>query len=195
MKTQITQSSLLVAVLFAAATACTDASNSPAFVDVLSGAAVDPLSPPPGGVAVLLFITSDCPVANGYAPQIKAMIASLKDRPVKFTLVHIDPDLTQDSARKHAADYGYDGTIVLDRTHELVTRVGVTITPEAAVYSADGKLQYRGRINNWYGDIGRKRPEPTKHELRDAIEAVLKNEPVAVSRTEAVGCTIEPLGN
>lgn len=186
--------SLLLACVIVLAPGCVNAPTVPMFLDVIANAPVDPLAAPPGGAAVLIFISTDCPIANGYAPQLQVMMTSLENRSVKFSLVHIDPDLTPEAARKHAAEFGYHGTIVLDKAHLLVEHAGATITPEAAVFDSDGKLQYRGRINNWYGDIGRKRPEPTKHELRDAIEAVLSKRPVPVARTEAVGCSIEPLG-
>lgn len=164
------------------------------FVDV-HGDPVDPLICEPGEVAALIFITTDCPIANGYAPQLKEMFARFEGKPVKFYLVHVDPVLTVERARKHAADYGYKNSVILDPTHELVELCQVRVTPEAVVYSSDGELQYRGRINNWYGDIGRKRFKVSKHELRDAIDAVLAGKPVAVPRADAVGCEIEAIGN
>ena len=69
-------------------------------------------------------------------------------------------------------------------------RTGVTISPEAALVVRGGELAYRGRIDNWYGDLGRKRPRPTRFELRDALDAVLAGRPVLVPRAEAVGCFI-----
>ena len=67
------------------------------------------------------------------------------------------------------------------------------MTPEAVVITPDGEIAYRGRIDNWFGDIGRKRPAPTRHELKDAVTAVLAGQPVPVPRTEAVGCLLPHL--
>ena len=155
----------------------------------------DPFAGSPGRVTVLIFITTDCPIANGYAPQIQGLITGYADRPVDFCLVHTDPDTTEKRARAHAADYGYgqETAIILDRQHLLVRQAGAMITPEAVVLAADGGLEYRGRINNWYGDIGRKRVHVTRHELRDAVDAVLAGRPPAVTRAEAVGCSIEDI--
>jgi len=156
------------------------------------GDPIDPFDRRSGRLSALIFITVDCPIANGYAPQLKALFAGFQDAPVDFFLVHVDPSVDPVKARQHASEYGYEGhPILLDPTHSLVAKCEVTVTPEAALFSADGVMRYRGRINNWYGDIGRKRYSPSRHELRDAVLQVLAGEPVKVPRTEAVGCEIE----
>jgi hypothetical protein len=67
------------------------------------------------------------------------------------------------------------------------------VTPEAAVYTPDHRLVYRGRIDDWYVDFGKPRAAPTTHDLEDALEAVLGGRPVADARTTAVGCFIGDL--
>jgi hypothetical protein len=64
----------------------------------------------------------------------------------------------------------------------------VKVTPEAAVFSADGRLVYHGRIDDWYADFGRARPTPTTHELYSAVEAAIAGKMVAVAAVPAVGC-------
>jgi hypothetical protein len=185
---------LVVAFLLVAAGCQTQRTNpvDRLFVNV-NGDSSNPLRCGAGSIAALIFITTDCPIANGYAPQIQELIASYRGRPVTFHLVHVDPDLTRARARRHAKEYGYRCSVLLDPEHWLVARSGVGLTPEAAVFSSDGRLQYRGRINNWYGDIGRKRFRVSKHDLRNAIDDLLAGKPVAVPRTDAVGCEIEPI--
>ena len=113
------------------------------------------------------------------------------DQPLDFYLVHVDPEVTVERARTHAEDFSLPCTILMDPTQELVKTVGVTVTPEAVVIANDGAIAYRGRIDNWYGDLGSKRPlGATRHELRDALSALLDGEPVPQARTEAVGCYI-----
>ena len=47
-----------------------------------------------------------------------------------------------------------------------------------------------GRIDDIYTELGKRRAEPSKRDLRDALTAVLKGQPVAESRTKAIGCFI-----
>ena len=159
----------------------------------IHGKAQRPLKVGDNKCNVLIFITTDCPIANQYSPQIREMCNQMSDQPVQFFLVHVDPDVTDAAAKKHAEDYGHVCPVIRDPKHLLVKHTGIDKTPEAVVVDRKGELVYRGRINNWYGDLGRKRVEPSKHELRDAIQAVLAGREVKVKRTEAVGCFVPPV--
>lgn len=165
-------------------------SKGPAFVD-LEGQTWHPLDVTPQRAHVLVFVTHDCPIANGYAPTLRRLIDAYRPRGVRFFLVHVDPDLTADAARTHAEAYGLTACPVLrDVEHTLVSRLGPTITPEVAVVTPGEKLPYRGRIDDWYAELGRKRRAPTRHDLREALDSLLAGEPVEVPRTVAVGCDI-----
>lgn len=67
------------------------------------------------------------------------------------------------------------------------------ITPEVAVFSGNRQLVYDGRIDNWYVDLNRARPEPTTHELDDAIRSALSGKPVAAREVRGVGCYISDI--
>ncbi len=150
-----------------------------------------PLETDGADASVLFFVTTDCPIANGYAPEIRSIAAEAKKSGLRFYLVHTDPDVTPEAAAAHAREYGHDAMpVLLDPEHELVDRLGITITPEAAVVLTDGHLAYRGRIDNLYGAIGKKRPAATRHDLRDALAAVAEGTRPVVSRTKAIGCII-----
>ena len=153
----------------------------------------DPLDASGARANVLFFISQDCPIANAYAPEIQTIAREHARDPLRFYLVHVDPDLSPEGAADHAREYGYALPTVLDGGHELVRSTGVTRTPEVAVVLPGGELAYRGRIDDLYGDVGRKRPAPSHRDLRDALRAVLAGEPVPVERTPAVGCTIPEL--
>ena len=139
---------------------------------------------------VLLFVARDCPVSNSYAPEIERIIARYTPRKVAFTLVYPDPVTSLAAARQHAKDYGYTCPLLLDPAHKLVHKSGVTVTPEAAVFAPSGKLLYRGRIDDLYLGFGRRRDHATRHDLRDALDAVLSGRPLPSAKTQAIGCFI-----
>jgi len=143
-----------------------------------------------GRATVLLFITNDCPISNGYAPEIHRLCDAYARQDIAFCLVYADPTITAAAARQHYRDYGYTCPAVLDPGHELATRAGATVTPEAAVFLADGKLVYRGRIDDLYLDYGKARFVATTHDLRDALDAVAGGKPMKLRTTVAVGCHI-----
>ena len=154
------------------------------------GRAIQPLSPAAGRCHVLIFTTVDCPIANSYAAEIGRLHAEFEPRGGKFFLVHVDRELTADQARKHAVEYSLKMQMMIDRDRSLVDTVGAKTTPEAAVIIGGGKVIYHGRIDDRYADYGLQRSAPTRHELRDAIEAALAGRLPAVDHVPALGCTI-----
>ena len=70
---------------------------------------------------------------------------------------------------------------------------GVEVTPEAVVLAKDGEVLYRGRIDDRWVDLGTRRPRATRHDLEEAIEAILAGRPPPPAPGRAVGCYIEPL--
>ena len=139
---------------------------------------------------VFFFITSDCPISNRYAPEINRISADYAAKNIDFYLVHSDPDLTASAARQHAKEFGYRCPVLLDRAHALAKKTGATVTPEVAVLSPGGELLYRGRIDDWYANYGKFRREPTKRDLRLALDAILEGQPVSNPRTKSIGCFI-----
>jgi hypothetical protein len=149
-----------------------------------------PLLQPQKKATVLFFILPDCPISNSYAPEIKRICADYEPKQVAAFIVQADPDLSAEDAKKHAEDYGFRCPVLLDPYHRLVKRTGATIAPEVAVLGPDGKVLYRGRIDDLYADLGKRRPEPTQRDLRNALTAILQGKPVANPVTTALGCDL-----
>ncbi len=144
--------------------------------------------------SVLIFVLHDCPIANAYAPEIARIAKDYQAKPVRLALVYVDPDLTIKEINRHRKEYGHEGyTAFFDRKHKLVRATGADVTPEAAVIDASGRIAYRGRISNLYADYGKRRRKATRHDLRDAINAILAGKAVKTPRTEALGCFIPKL--
>ncbi|MGD2018735.1 MAG: redoxin domain-containing protein [Planctomycetota bacterium] len=157
------------------------------------GERVDPM-PRAGDPATLwVFIGVDCPVANGYAPELRAIGARCGELGARMLLVHVDPTVDAAAAAAHGLEYGLEASVVLDPDHRLVRHVGATVTPEAAVFDGDGALRYLGRIDDRYPALGSRRAEAGSTELRDALEAVAGAGGVVPEARPAVGCLIEEL--
>ena len=149
---------------------------------------------PQARATVLFFIAHDCPIANGYAPEIQRIAARYAPRGVACLLVYVEPDLTAAGARKHCAAYGYRVPALRDLRHALVRMTGATVTPEAVVLAPDGHALYRGRIDDKYVSLGQPRYRVSRHDLRDALDAIVQHRPVPHPATTALGCFIPPLG-
>ncbi len=139
--------------------------------------------------SVLFFVTTDCPISNGYAPEINRLYRTYKDS-ADFTLVYSDPDLTPTQIDTHYHDYAYQCGKAFDPTHEIARKAGATVTPEVAVYQPDGQIIYRGRIDDRYLDLGKPRLVTTVHDLEDVLKMVSTGLPVVPRTTTAFGCHI-----
>ncbi len=158
----------------------------------LAGNPVDPFANR-ATVAVLLFVQTDCPISNRYAPTIARLHDRFQPQGVAFYLVY--PDRREDAAaiRRHGREYGLPGQALRDVQHALVKRVGATVTPEAVVLGPRGNIVYRGRIDNRYMALDQMRPQPTRSDLANALAAALASRPPDPSATEAIGCFIADL--
>ena len=158
----------------------------------LTGEQVDPFAMSGGRPLVLIFVRTDCPVSNRYAPTIQALGHKYSSQAL-VALVYPDRTETPSAIEKHLHDYGYEIVALRDTQHDLVRLSEVEITPEAAVFNGKGELIYHGRIDNWYKDFGHARPAPTTHELDEAIEAALNSGRPAPESVGGVGCYISDL--
>lgn len=141
--------------------------------------------------SVLIFVSTECPVSNRYAPEIQRLYRDFGARGIRFQLVYPNPADTPAAIQKHLQEYGYPSSIAVpDPTHALVKSAGATITPEAAVFDGENRLTYRGRIDDRFVELARERPAATTHDLRDALAAVLAGRPPDRPRTQAIGCFI-----
>lgn len=156
-----------------------------------NGKAWSLLAPAAHSLDLLFFVATDCPISNRYAPEIARICSDYRGRGVRCFLVYPEAAVDAGAVSAHAREYGLAdaGPTIIDREHAIVREVGPRVTPEAALYSSTGRV-YRGRIDDWYVDVGRSRRQPTQHDLRTRIEAALAGRSIAPRETEAVGCFI-----
>jgi hypothetical protein len=148
-----------------------------------------PLEPAEKDASVLVFFWQDCPVSNGYAPELNRIAASHTN--CAFYIVQVDPELTPAAAREHATQYHLSMAVLLDPKHQLVKLARATVTPEAVVFGKNGDVLYRGRIDDNYAAFGKKRASARQHDLIDALDAIATGQPVKLKETKAIGCLIQ----
>ena len=148
-----------------------------------------PLEPAEKDASVLVFFWQDCPVSNGYAPELNRIAASHTN--CAFYIVQVDPELTPAAAREHAKQYHISMPVLLDPKHQLVKLARATVTPEAVVFGKNGDVLYRGRIDDNYAAFGKKRASARQHDLVDALDAIATGQPVRLKETKAIGCLIQ----
>ncbi len=161
----------------------------------LNAKEIQPLQNVRAKAVVFLFIETDCPISNRYAPEIKRLYEKYHSD-VTFWLVYPDRDDSAQAIRRHLKEYGYRIGVLRDSRHELVKATGVNFTPEAAIFipADDGaRMVYRGRIDDLVAAFGKLRPAPTNHDLDETLNAIISGKTMMLKTTTAIGCSISDL--
>jgi hypothetical protein len=138
----------------------------------------------------MIFVMRDCPISNYYQPVIRQLHEKFAKRGIRFFVVYTDPQITAQQVRQHRKDYDISALVVADNEYRLTKLAHARITPEAFIWSREGVLLYRGRIDDTYVALGKRRPRATSHDLQNAFEAILAGRKIKNARTKAVGCYI-----
>jgi hypothetical protein len=157
---------------------------------VVDGGGLDPFANPEVDAVVLIFVNTDCPIANRYAPTIQKLYERYRSKPVGFWLIFADGAKSREEIQEHLAAYEQQTPALRDPEHVLVAFCQATKTPEAVVFAPRRKLVYRGRIDDMFTDFGKRRDQPTSHDLRKAIDAVLEGRAVDPAVSPVIGCDI-----
>ena len=150
-------------------------------------------------ILVVIFTCNHCPIAQMYEERINqlyadyagknvAVIAIQPNDPKAIRVDELDSSDISDTLAEmkirvqfHHLNYPYlyDG-----ETQAVAEAFGPKATPHVFVFDQQRKLRYEGRFDNSY------RKELVKTtEVRDAIEALLADRPVAVGHTGVFGCS------
>jgi peroxiredoxin len=147
---------------------------------------------------LVIFTCNHCPTAQAYEPRIMQLEQDYRDRGVQ--LIAISPndalavrldelgytdvgDSLQDM-KFHAARRGFTFPYLYDgETQSVSEAFGVLATPHVFIFDQDRKLRYNGRIDD------EETKEPTSHDTRNALDALLAGKPVPRETTRVFGCS------
>lgn len=152
------------------------------------------LEVPQGGALAFVFLWTECPISNQFSPTLNRLSNDFQDQPVRLIGLFVDADKTDEEVAQHASDYALNFPITRQASVRLARRFGVGVVPSTVVFNDKGEIVYRGRISDLFYDLGKRRQVSRSSELRDAIQAILAGEKVAIPYVEAVGCTLPDFG-
>ena len=135
---------------------------------------------------MLIFISTRCPVSNGYNERMEKLAQEYKARGVQVIGINSNTGESAADIKQHATEKRFTFPVLKDTNNVIADRLGAQVTPEAYLLDAGLKLVYRGRIDN-----SRNGDAITATELRDALEATLAGKPVEKTEARAFGCSIK----
>lgn len=90
----------------------------------------------------------------------------------------------------YAKAQGYSWTYAIDPNSEVADAFGANRTPECYLFDKDGKLEYRGAIDDSPNDAA----AVQRQHLKTAIDEINAGKDVSVKTSRSVGCAIKRKG-
>lgn len=141
---------------------------------------------------VVIFSCNTCPWVHLWEDRYVELAAVYQKKGLGFVAINSNEAYRGkgdgfDDMQVRAKEKGYNFYYTLDENAQLARAFGATRTPHVFVFNADGKLIYRGAI-----DDNAKNPEMVEEAyLATALNASLAGEAIEVASTKALGCTIK----
>ncbi|HEV8067020.1 MAG TPA: thioredoxin family protein [Planctomycetaceae bacterium] len=138
---------------------------------------------------VVIFVGTECPIANLYFPTLAAMQKAYANQGVQFLAINSNDQDSFADVVDHARERKLPFPILKDIEQRAADAFGASRTPEAFLLDANRTIRYRGRIDDQYGYTYR-RAAPTRTELKDALTELLAGKPVTTPESNCQGCLI-----
>lgn len=142
---------------------------------------------------VYIFLSETCPICKNATLELN----KLHNQYVKYgySFIGLFPNesiSTVETRASFAKKYRLDFPLVRDTNQHYTKKFSATITPEVIVWSEPKqKMFYRGKIDNSFESVGKRRTVTTEFYLRNALESILKNTSESITFTQPVGCFIQ----
>ncbi|MFO1095616.1 MAG: redoxin domain-containing protein [Planctomycetaceae bacterium] len=140
---------------------------------------------------LLVAVTStSCPLSQKYLPTLIEHAKKLSAE--GFGVLLVNPIATDKSAQIQAAvaALGAAGVYVHDVHGELSGALQLTSTTDAVLIDPSRTVRYHGAVDDQYG-FGYSIAAPRETYLATAVQEYLHGQPIAITATEAPGCSID----
>lgn len=140
---------------------------------------------------VMIVSCNHCPYVQAYEDRIIAIQRDYKHRGVGFVAINsnYDKDYPEDNYEnmiKRANEKHFNFPYLRDETQSLAKALSAVCTPEIFVSNKDRKLVYHGRV-----DDNRDPTKVTRHDLRNALDAITAGKTPTAAETRPFGCSVK----
>lgn len=153
-----------------------------------------------GKVTVVSFYSRKCPIQKAWDARLAQIQKDFEGQGAVF--LHINSngneiDANEDdqkpveTLKAHLKDKGLPFRVLLDHGNKVADLFDAKTTPHVYVFGADGKLVYKGLVDDDQKD---RNADKRTNYLRDVVGKLLKNEKVEPFATKEEGCSIKRVG-
>lgn len=143
----------------------------------------------PAKAVVVFFTTVECPLVLRYLPRVVELERAHAAQGVRFLALNVGPGDTLLDVATQEIESGAAFPFAKDFDGSAAAALGVARTATAVVLDGEGRIAYRGRVDDQYR-FGGVRPARTRDDLGEALADVLAGRAVRVAETPVDGCAI-----
>ncbi len=142
---------------------------------------------------LVMFSCNTCPYVVKSQERTKEMLAYAKAKGIGAVVINSnearrESDDSPKAMAKYAKDNGYTNVgYLIDEKSKLADAFGATRTPEVFLFDGNGKLMYKGAME----DNPTAPAESKELYLKDAIDKITSGQMPDPSSTKSIGCTIK----
>ncbi|RMF23664.1 MAG: thioredoxin family protein [Cyanobacteria bacterium J083] len=142
---------------------------------------------------LVIFLCQHCPFVKHVQKELAKIGQDYQDKPLSIVAISANdvnqyPQDSPANLKKMAETLGFNFPVCYDESQEVAKAYTAACTPDFFLFDRDLKLVYRGQLDD-------SRPSNnipvTGKDLRNAIEAVLNNQPVSPEQKPSIGCNIK----
>lgn len=133
----------------------------------------------------------DCRICQFYSNELRSIHSDFNSEAINF--IGLFPNRYSSEDGIAAFKSKYDIPFILKREYyqTKTKKFGVSITPEVIIYDEKNKkLLYKGRIDDSYVRVGRRKRHVSSHDLREALTSIKEQKLIKNPETIAIGCFI-----
>jgi len=157
----------------------------------LKGEPIDIVILPKTKAVVYFFLVSDCPFSQYYTMAISQVYSQFYNKGFQFFGIVPGNLYSLKEISSFHSNYNFKPQIVLDNNYILSHKYNVAVVPQVLVTDKKGNVLYTGKIDDQAIQAGQKKYQATQFYLLNALKSIYKGKPIAIKKTEAVGCFIE----
>jgi peroxiredoxin len=139
---------------------------------------------------VLVFLGNDCPVGNLYVPRLIELEREYRKQGVVFLGINSNAHETDQDVAKFVAERGISFPVLKDPENKVADAALVERTCEVIVLDGFARIRYRGAIDDQYQQ-GKAKHAPDHNYMRDALTALMANQPIKVPASKVAGCLLD----
>ena len=147
-----------------------------------------------GKVATLvMFICNHCPFVLHVNNELVKLGNDYKDKGIGFIAISSNdvknyPQDSPELMKVEAKKLGYPFPYLYDESQEVAKAYDATCTPDFFLFDSGMKLIYRGQLDDSRPSLEK---PVTGRDIRNAIDAILKDEEINPNQIPSMGCNIK----